>query len=63
MPALKIMAPPAMVRDLMTIPLAATPLSLAAQHRHPDIVRLLLEKGADASGIKHSDSAPARDHL
>ncbi|RWA03972.1 hypothetical protein EKO27_g11131, partial [Xylaria grammica] len=41
----------------------ATPLSLAAQHRHPDIVRLLLEKGADASGIKHSDSAPARDHL
>ncbi|KAI0539577.1 hypothetical protein GGR58DRAFT_524352 [Xylaria digitata] len=61
-PRFKLFLPMAHVRDLLTIPLAATPLSLAAQRRHSDIVQLLLENGADASGVEHCDRAPARYH-
>ncbi|KAI0469221.1 hypothetical protein F4859DRAFT_516164 [Xylaria cf. heliscus] len=61
-PQFKLWLPPAHRHDMMTIPLAATPLSLAAQHRHPDIARFLLDNGADAAGAEHRDTGPARDH-
>ncbi|KAI0142928.1 hypothetical protein GGR57DRAFT_484839 [Xylariaceae sp. FL1272] len=46
-------------RDLLRKPSAATPLGLAAQHRHVELVYFLLENGADPN---LADEAPSRFH-